>query len=392
MKNRFFYFEIDGGVNRVEKAFKVILGILLLIGIIMVLSASYMHARDKLGSSFYFFYRQIAFCGFGLCACYFLSRTRFQFWLKYSYVLNFMVTILLLITLFSSIGINVKGSYRWINLGIIFIQPGEFIKYSILLVALDFFDNFFRYTQRQKIIKGMMIILPMVLLLCQPDFGTFAICMFGTAFVCFMSEFPRKWFYGLLVSGIFLGIVAALSAPYRMQRIMTYLDPWKDPQNSGFQIIQSYLAFANGSIWGQGIGKSIEKLFYLPESYNDFIFSVIAEETGFIGVLLLVLLFLAFVFFGLKMAIAAKTRKAVIVMTSIVVTIGFQAFLNMAVVLGLLPTKGLNLPFISYGGSSLMASLCAIGLMFAAKNITFSQQNETSNTNEKLDYSNPLSR
>ena len=155
-------------------------------------------------------------------------------------------------------------------------------------------------------------------------------------------------------------------ADYRVKRILVFLDPWSDPKNSGFQIIQSFLAFAQGGITGQGLGNSNEKLFYLPESYNDFIFSVIGEELGFMGVVGGAFLFLGFIYLGFKLALSLRSRLSSLLVSSIVFNIGIQAFLNMGVVLGLLPTKGLNLPFISYGGSSMVANLAALGLVFSA--------------------------
>ena len=148
--------------------------------------------------------------------------------------------------------------------------------------------------------------------------------------------------------------------------MLTYLDPWKNPQGSGFQIIQSYMAFANGSFLGKGLGNSNEKLFYLPEAHNDFIFSVVGEELGFIGVFIVICLFLAMIYFGFKLVLKLSNRTAIIMGSAIVFVLGIQALLNMGVVLGLLPTKGLNLPFISYGGSSLICNFFGIGLLLSA--------------------------
>ena len=179
---------------------------------------------------------------------------------------------------------------------------------------------------------------------------------------------------------VVLGMIGAfgilVSAPYRVKRLLTFLDPWKDPRGSGFQVIQSFLAFANGSFFGQGLGNSNEKLFYLPEAYNDFIFSVVGEELGFIGVVATVLMFISFIFIGLKMAISLKSRVGSILVAAIIFSIGSQAFMNMGVVLGVLPTKGLNLPFISYGGSSMVANLAALGLIFACLKILPSDAKE----------------
>jgi cell division protein FtsW len=200
----------------------------------------------------------------------------------------------------------------------------------------------------------------------QPDFGTFAISAMIVTFIAFLSHFPRKLFWSATAFGFVSAVALLFAAPYRVKRILVFLDPWKDPKNAGFQIIQSFLAFANGGITGQGLGNSNEKLFYLPEAYNDFIFSVVGEELGLAGVIVGVVLFLTFIFFGFRIALGLKSRLAGMMASAVVFCIGFQAFLNMGVVLGVLPTKGLNLPFISYGGSSMVANLAALGLIFSA--------------------------
>src|SRR5690606_26270730 len=171
----------------------------------------------------------------------------------------------------------------------------------------------------------------------QPDFGTFFISAIIIGFIAYLSSFPRKYFYASLISGIVGIVIILLAAPYRVKRILSFLDPWKDPRGTGFQIIQSFLAFANGSIFGQGLGNSNEKLFYLPEAYNDFIFSVVGEELGFVGVCATVIMFISFIFIGFKMAINLKSRVGSIMTSTIIFSIGFQAFLNMGVVLGILP-------------------------------------------------------
>ncbi|MFZ4712975.1 MAG: putative lipid II flippase FtsW [Bacteriovoracaceae bacterium] len=352
--------------DKITGYFKINVGILMLFGFIMVYSASYIYAKEVIGSSGHFFIKQIVYAVAGIALAFTISKSKFTFWYKYGYQINIAFLFLLLLTFVPHIGVTIKGSHRWLNLGGFNLQPGELVKYSVLLCALKYFEDFEKYTTEQKILYSFSMFAPLGVLLLQPDFGTFAICLSVMTFVAFMSRFPRKYFYSFLITA-FMGALFMLgAAPYRVKRILAFLDPWKDPKGSGFQIIQSYLAFANGSIFGQGIGNSNEKLFYLPESYNDFIFSVVGEELGFAGVCFVVCLFLSFIYLGLKMAINAKERKVSIFISAVIFVIGFQAFLNMGVVLGLLPTKGLNLPFISYGGSSLLSNFVALGLVFSA--------------------------
>lgn len=355
-------------IKTLEKYLKINVGIILLFGFIMVYSASFIYAKEAVGSSSHFFLKQIFFAIVGVGLAYGISKTKFSFWYLHTYRINIILTGVLILTFIPHIGVSIKGSHRWINIAGFNLQPGELIKYSVLLVAMKYFEEFEDYTKEQKILYAMNLLLPLGILLKQPDFGTFAICLSVMMFVAFLSRFPRKYFYSFFAVSFVGALILVFAAPYRVKRILAFLDPWKDAKGSGFQVIQSYLAFANGSIFGQGIGNSNEKLFYLPESYNDFIFSVVGEELGFIGVCFVILLFLSLVYFGLKLAISTKERKIQMFISSVTFVIGFQATLNMGVVLGLLPTKGLNLPFISYGGSSLMANLLAIGMIFSALN------------------------
>lgn len=177
-----------------------------------------------------------------------------------------------------------------------------------------------------------------------------------------MSSFPRKYFYYSLIAGGMGGVFILFSQAYRVKRLLTYLDPWKNPQGSGFQIIQSYMAFANGSAFGQGLGNSNEKLFYLPEAHNDFIFSVIGEELGFIGVFLIICLFIAFIYFGFKLVLQVRDRVGIILSSAIIFVLGL-GHSRYGSCIGTSSTKGLNLPFISYGGSSLICNFFGIGLL-----------------------------
>ncbi|MCE3012952.1 MAG: putative lipid II flippase FtsW [Proteobacteria bacterium] len=340
--------------------------LILFFGVVMVFSASYMYARENFGSPTYFLFKQIIFITFGVGASFLLARTKVNFWYKYAYQINGMFIGLLALTQVPGIGVVMKGSHRWINLGFMNLQPGEFVKYSIILAAIKYFENFNLYPTREKAINSLGLILPLLIFLKQPDFGTFAISSLLLAFIAYLSHFPRKLFWGLTATGLVGAVALLFGAEYRVKRILVFLDPWSDPKNSGFQIIQSFLAFAQGGVTGQGLGNSNEKLFYLPESYNDFIFSVIGEELGFIGVVGGVVLFLGFIYLGFKLALSLRSRLSSLLVCSIVFCVGIQAFLNMGVVLGLLPTKGLNLPFISYGGSSMVANLAALGLVFSA--------------------------
>lgn len=366
--------------NKLEKLtnyFLINVFFLILFGVIMVFSASYMYATEQMGSSYFFLLKQLVFISLGLAVALVFSKLKVLFLYKHAYKINAFFGVLVTLTLVPGLRVVIKGSKRWLNLGFMHLQPGEFLKYTLMFAAIRYFENFNNYTPKQRVIYLSGLVYPLAVFILQPDFGTFFISSLIIGFIAYLSSFPRKYFYSAVVLGMITAFAILISAPYRVKRLLVFLDPWKDPRGSGFQVIQSFLAFANGSFFGQGLGNSNEKLFYLPEAYNDFIFSVVGEELGFMGVLITVIMFISFIFIGFKMAITLKSRVGSILVSAIIFAIGFQAFMNMGVVLGVLPTKGLNLPFISYGGSSMVANLSALGLVFACLKIKIGDSKDT---------------
>ncbi len=353
-----------GSLEAARNMFLLVLSLVCMFGLIMVLSASFGYSRDIYGTSYYYFVRQLIFMLLGLGLAFTVSRLKIKVWFEYAEVLNWLAIGALILTFFPYIGVKVKGSHRWLNLGLK-LQPGEFVKYSLIIPSIYFFNRFDKMTLQTKLKKGFALLLPLLILLLQPDFGTFAICSMIIFFTALLSPLPRKIFYWSFgTMGVF-SLLALIAAPYRVRRLFAFLDPWKNPQGDSFQLIQSLQAFAGGGFFGKGLGNSMEKLHYLPEAHNDFIFSIVGEELGFVGVVLVILLFLTLLFFGFRLAIKARERTSCIVIASVVFLIGVQAFFNMAVVMGLLPTKGLNFPFVSYGGSSLLANFMGIGLILS---------------------------
>ena len=351
--------------NKNAKLMLITIAALMMIGLMMVYSSSYIYARDTMGSSWYLIGKQASFLGLGMFSLLILSQVPFNFWYKYAYHFQWAGSLLLILSLTSFAGVNIKGSHRWISIAGFTLQPGELVKYTMLLSSIRFFEEYQTYNRDRLIINLATLFFPLLVLIIQPDFGTFVICCTVLFFSAFLSPFPRKILAGVFVTGLAMIFALLLAAPYRVKRLLTFLDPWADPKDSGFQIIQSYLAFANGGVTGTGLGASLQKLFYLPEAYNDFILSVLGEELGFIGIALVAILFIMFILFGFRMAMNINEYRGRVFASTVVFLIGFQALLNMGVVLGLLPTKGLNLPFISYGGSSLLANLSAIGIILS---------------------------
>lgn len=358
----------------------------------MVYSSSYIYAKEAYANSAHYFTRQLIFMGVSLIGAFIVSRTKFRFWIKYGHVLNWMVTALIVMTFIPGLSVEIKGAHRWIAVGPLSLQPGEILKYTIGLAAIGFFENFekpIREIPRHVLGWGAAnLLIPLALVVMQPDFGTFTICMVIIGFVCFLSPFPRLLFWATGASAIAIAIPILLAQPYRVQRLFAYLDPWKNAQGSGFQIIQSYLAFANGSLFGLGLGNSNEKLFYLPEAHNDFIFSVLGEEIGFVGVFVVIALFVALMYLGFRMALQQKNDKAVMLASTVIFILSLQVVLNMGVVLGLLPTKGLNLPLISYGGSSMISNFFGLGLFFSVLN-TCAREDEVTESNFDSGFTRP---
>lgn len=342
---------------------------IVLLGNVMVFSSSYIFARENYGTPFYFFFRQIIYTIFGATLMIVVSKTKYTFWIKYSKHFLLVSTALVGLTFVPGIGVEVKGANRWLNLLVVSFQPGELLKYGVLFYSIYFFEVMSRGPKVEQLRSIPFLFVPLSLLVMQPDFGTFFICSAVILFVAYLSNFNRKYLYALVVTGFFSVVGVLLMAPYRVARLVTFLDPWKNPKSSGFQIIQSFLAFSNGGITGVGLGNSDEKLFYLPEAHNDFIFSVLGEELGLLGVVFFITILMVFIYNGLKLSISPRNNLVqTLIIAGVIFLIGFQAFLNMGVVMGVLPTKGLNLPFVSFGGSSIICNFFGVGVLLSVIN------------------------
>ncbi|WP_342512687.1 putative lipid II flippase FtsW [Sporosarcina sp. FSL K6-1522] len=275
----------------------------------------------------------------------------------YCYIL---AVLLLVAVLIPGVGAVRNGSQSWIALGPFSLQPAEFVKVALIgKLACSLND-----TSGKKIFRFShfgLILLPATLIMLQPDLGSAVIMIVSAFVILFIAGYPLKFFTFLGVGGIgaFIALIAA--APYRLDRIKSYIDPWSDPQGTGFQGIQSLFAIAPGGLVGHGYGNSRQKYLYLPEPQNDFIFSIIAEESGFIGATIVLLLFAVLLISAFGIAIRTPGRYALLMVAGMGSMIIFQTFLNVGVVSGLLPVTGVTLPFISYGGSSLMTTWIAAG-------------------------------
>ena len=342
------------------------------ISIIMVYSASVAVAEASAAmghNGFYFLLRHVANLAVALIMGVCAFRVSMDTWRKYALPLFLVGLLLLAIVLVPGIGRFVNGSRRWLALGPVTLQPSEFMKLFVIIYAADYTSR--KFALMKNFWKGFMPLFLAILaagglLLLEPDFGAFIVIIsvaLATLFLGGMSVGPFIAMLGLLGVG-FVGIMVA--SPYRMARFLGFLDPWADPTGKGYQLSHSLIAIGRGELSGVGLGNSVEKLFYLPEAHTDFILAVIGEEFGFLGIGAVVLMFGFVIFRAFHIGLtAAKIDKyfTALVAFGIGTWIGFQSAINICVNVGLLPTKGLTLPLISYGGSSLMAGYMAIGVL-----------------------------
>ncbi len=340
--------------------------LLLGFGLVAIYSASSFLAAHKLGDSYYFLKRQAVFCLLGLCLLIFAKNIPNTLYRALTYPLFILSLALLIFLLVPGVGVKVGGASRWLRFAGISFQPSELAKLSLTI--------YIAYSMAKKgpnmafFTKGLFPHLFMagtfvILILLQPDLGTSVIIVCWLLILLFVG--------GVNIFHLF--VVVLLSAPlcfwliwqadYRLKRWLAFISPWEDPQGLGFQIIHSFLAFGSGGIFGVGLGNSKQKLFYLPEPHTDFILSVIAEELGLVGLSAIIILFCILILRGIKIALNARDLYSSYLAMGISCFIGLQVLVNMGVVMGLLPTKGLPLPLISYGGSSLVLNLLSIGIL-----------------------------
>ncbi len=339
---------------------------LLTVGLIMVYSASAVWADYKFSDSFFFAKRQLLFAGVGVIAMLLIMNIDYWTWRKWSKPIIIICFIMLILVLIPGIGVERNGSRSWIGVGAFSVQPSEFMKLAMIAYLAKFLSE-----NQKKITsfrKGLMPSLVLVftafgMIMLQPDLGTGTV-MVGTCIAMIFVAGARISHFvilGLIGVAGFVGLV--LSAPYRIKRITSFLNPWEDPLGSGFQIIQSLYAIGPGGLFGLGLGQSRQKFFYLPEPQTDFIFAILAEELGFIGGSLVLLLFSLLLWRGIRIALGAPDLYGSFLAVGIIAMVAIQVMINIGVVTGLMPVTGITLPFLSYGGSSLTLMLMAIGVL-----------------------------
>jgi len=366
------------------------------VGLLMVTSSSMAISGREFGSPFHFLWRQLIHFALGIILAFGLIRINLEWWQRTAEIWLVIALFLLMVVLIPGIGRHVNGSVRWINLGPLSLQVSELAKFAVILYLSSYLVRRAEEVQTKVIgfMKPMLILaLASVLLLLEPDFGAMVVIM-ATALAMMFLAGVRLWQYAVLFLLVATGLAGlALSSPYRMARLTGFLHPWANQFDSGYQLTQSLIAFGRGGIFGVGLGDSIQKLFYLPEAHTDFLFAVLAEELGLLGEIGVIALFGVLV--GRAIWLGRKAYELGENFSSFLayglgLWIAFQAMVNIGVNAGLLPTKGLTLPLMSYGGSSVLINCVVVAVLLrissdlAPKLLEASRRKITARTNRGI--------
>jgi cell division protein FtsW len=344
-------------------------GALMVVGLVAISSASIEYADLHYRNTWFHTTRHLVYMTAALLAAAAVYRMPLSFWEESGWVWLFLALALLILVLVPGVGKEVNGSQRWLPLGPFTLQPSEFAKLAMVVYLAGYMVRREHQVRNewQGFLKPMAVLFAATLLLMvEPDFGA-TVIVAGSAFgMLFLAGVRLAHFLVVLAGALAALLVLLVSEPYRVKRLTAYTDPWADPYDTGFQLTQSLIAFGRGEWFGVGLGNSVQKLFYLPEAHTDFVFSIWAEETGFVGALAVILLFIALVgrilWTGRAAQVAGQPFGAYVCYGVALVFSG-QAFVNMGVSSGLLPTKGLTLPFVSYGGTSLIVCCAMLALV-----------------------------
>ncbi|HEY9636894.1 MAG TPA: FtsW/RodA/SpoVE family cell cycle protein [Coleofasciculaceae cyanobacterium] len=333
------------------------------IGLAVLFSASYPSADARYGDGLYYFKRQLIWTVLGLIGFNMMVRSPLRYLLGTAHWFLILLLGFILVTLIPGVGTTVNGATRWLALGPVPLQPSELIKPFLVLQSARVFGQWERLTWRVRSLWLGIFVSVLLAILIQPNLSTAALCGMTLWLVALASGLPFSYLGGTALSGFLLAVISISVKEYQRRRVMSFLDPWADPMRDGYQLIQSLLAVGSGGTWGSGFGLSQQKLFYLPIQFTDFIFAVFAEEFGFAGSVLMLVLLMAYATLSVMVAMKARNIVHQLVATGAMILIVGQSLLNIGVATGVLPTTGLPFPFFSYGGSSLIASLLAAAML-----------------------------
>lgn len=333
------------------------------LGLVQVYSSSYIFATEVYGDGLFLFRKQVIFAALALAGMFTTAYLPWPVAQRIGWALWGISVVGVILTLVPGVGTKVGGAYRWIPLPIgVRFEPGELLRATYPFVLAPLIAEYAKgQMDKNWLLRFGLVLMPLIFLLKQPDFGTFVIILglVGSLLVAFGLRW--RFIFGLAITVIPTLCYMVLSTPYRRLRVEAYMNPWADPAEKGFQVIQSLLSFYNGGLTGVGLGQGQGKLFFLPEAHTDFTLAVLAEEMGFIGFAVLLLVYGFLIFRGFQISLQLKRIRERSIALSISLLLAFSVFINVGVALGLLPTKGLTLPLMSYGGSSLLATALMIG-------------------------------
>ena len=335
-------------------------------GVVMVYSASGISSGERLQDSFYFLKREIIWVMLGFSFLFLFSRFDYHRLGKISKPLLLFSLLLLILVVFTPLGVRINGAKRWLKIGPLTFQPSELAKLAIILYLAEFLSKKRKETRKfvRVFLPPLILLTPIILLmLLEPDLGSTILIALLFLAIFFVSGVRMSYIISLFLLGIPAIFFLIYSSSYRKARVLAFLHPWANSQGVGWQITQSLIALGSGGVLGRGLGQGRQKLFFLPEAHTDFIFSIIGEEWGIFGTLFILFLFALFVYQGRKIAKNSKDDFGHLLAVGITLLIGLGAILHIGVCIGLLPTKGTPLPFVSYGGSALLISLIAVGIL-----------------------------
>lgn len=356
----------DQEVNRVDRFLLVVTLAILGFGLIMVFSAGFIVAEETWGDPYHFLKRQALWAALGLTGMFLMAVVHYHKLRRFS-IIFLLANFILLGMIYSGFGSDLgTEARRWLVFGPVILQPAEFSKLALVIFSAAFMSS--RRLNFKNIVNGSLLPLALAaltfaLIQLQPDLGTALVVLVGSALVVVFAGMPFYQIAGLSLAFTPVLAYLTLRQEYRVQRLFTFIDPWAEPTGAGYQVIQSFYALGPGYIFGSGLGRSMQKLFYLPEPQNDFIFAIIGEELGFIGTASLLLLYLVIIWRGCRIALRAPDLFGTLLAAGITFMFAVQVIINVSVVTGTIPVTGITLPLVSYGGSSIFFTLLGIGIL-----------------------------
>jgi len=379
--------QAERSMRRILATLSISVALLTMAGLVMVLSASSVSAFAKYGSSFLFFKRQLLYSVIGSVALLAASRVRYQVWQRAWVPLLAASFVLLILVLHPSVGTVAGGAARWIQVGPVSFQPSELAKFAVVAACAAVLARNMKRLEAEpaRWIVPLVLIVGTVslLILLQPDLGTMMVIAVAAFLLLFLAGVRLRL---LLTTALFSGVVGfalIMGKGYRRTRFLSFLHPWSDPQHTGYQIVQSLIALGSGHLYGVGLGASRQKWTYVPNAHTDFIFAILGEELGLLGELIVLTLFGALVYAGIRIALRAPDAFGRLLAGGITAWLGIQALVNLGAVTGLLPITGVPLPFVSFGGSSLIVSLAAVGVLVSIGRAGLAKETHGSRTRKQ---------